>query len=137
MQPFRYEIAGNIYEQRPLVFGQVRQLATVLSGIKLPNSHDAAAWFAALGSRLLEALAVVLIPDGADQRSKDNSVITTRLEWDLKPDQALQIIEDFFNCNPISSIAGQLGWLETVGRSMARGEEAPSGASKPSFRMAR
>ena len=101
---FEYEIAGKKYYQKPLVLGQVKQLARLLKDISFTGEAISAADVLELiGDKLPEALAIVLIPEGCRLSEKNIKEIAQELEESLDLETAAKIIEDFFCCNPISS----------------------------------
>jgi len=109
MQEFKYETAETTYIQRPLVLGQVRQLLEVIGGVQLPSGGGAAVLIAALGDKLDKALAVVLTPEGGVLRDKDIEALAAELAFTLTPETIVQVVDDFFICNPISSIVERVG----------------------------
>jgi len=132
MQPqpkqFEYEIGGKKYSQRKLVLGQLRQLGQVLTGIRLPQPVTQEAVALALADRVNEALAVVLIPEGQEPRDKDNAQIAAELDWSIEAEQTLEVIRDFFACNPISGCKPLVAQITT---SLAGIVETPSIETSP------
>lgn len=111
----RYEIGGVTYVQRPVVFGQLRKLAPLISGIVAGMEPRATGLMAALGGKLPEALAIVLIEDGADvreameeERRKERASV---FEWTVDSIIALEVVSDFFECNRASLLSEKLGSL--------------------------
>ncbi len=112
---FEYEIGGKVYVQRPLVLGQVRQLMGLLREIKIPAGAGAAEVIALLDEKLPEALAVVLTEKGKNPKDKDIQALAEALEFEITPEVALKVVEDFFSCNPIASVLQRLTQIvETV-----------------------
>ena len=121
-----YYIGGKTYEQRPLVLGQVKQLLAVTEGVAIPRMIDLSGNIAVnmvelvylMGDRLPEAMAVVLTEQGTAPRDKDLQALAGELRWAVLPDQALDIVSDFFVGNPLSSflekLAGLTGKLNTA-----------------------
>jgi len=103
-----YKIGGITYQQRPLVIGQVKQLLTVLEGLTIPSDIDMMGLVATLGDRLPDALAVILTPDGMSPKDKDLKKLSEELAFSLEIEQAMEVVEDFFVLNPISSLFGRL-----------------------------
>lgn len=127
----RYEIGGAAYVQRPLVLGQVRQLLEVLDGVRFAPDADPFALVAALGDRLALALAVVLTPEGQSPRGKDLPALADELEFAIAPEQVLEVVEDFFGCNPMASLVERLtGAAATVAAGLRA--TAPALGSKTS-----
>ncbi len=127
----KYLIGEKKYEQRPLVFGQVRQLQEILQGLRLQATFDQAQLLTALGDRLPLALAVVLILEGGSAKGKDLPELADEIEFTISPEQVFQVIEDFFTCNPIASLLVRLkGVLGTIREKISTGLQKPS-ASLP------
>jgi len=101
---FTYEIGGRTYVQRPLVLGQLKQLLNVLKNMQIPADADAIGLVNALGDCIHEALAVVLTEKGMSPRDKDIAALAQELAFSMTPEEALRVIEDFFACNPVSSL---------------------------------
>jgi len=99
---YTYEINGKKYVQKKLVVGQIGQLAQLLSGVRF-MATDPLGLIAALGESLPEALAIVLIPEGTHPADK-NMTEMHRDMYESDPDDALQVINDFFDCNPLPSL---------------------------------
>lgn len=138
-----YEFGGRKYLQRKLVIGQIQQLTALLNGLTLPKTLDPLVWVGALGDQFCEAAAIVLIPEDAQtpdgMRTKDVTALAAELKWALDAETCLQVAEDFFTCNPASSVferaermKGQL--VQAIGalRTTSPGslEETPSGAGQ-------
>jgi hypothetical protein len=120
-----YRIGGKTYVQKPVVLGQVRLLAPIVSGMTIASDATAAGLATALGERLPEALAIVLVEDGANVREamKDSNRVerASEIEWAIDPETVMEVASDFFECNPASSLSGKItgmssklkGWLDT------------------------
>jgi len=106
-----YEIDGEIYEQKPLVLGQMGQLTELLKGVVIPPDINRLGVISLLGNKLPAALAVVLTPKGCKVRDKDIEAVEKELEFSMSPEIAIQVIEDFFTCNPIQSLLEQIGGM--------------------------
>lgn len=107
-----YTIDGKTYEQRPLVYAQYRQLIEALQGFDLEGCDSSEAIMTNLGDRLPRALAIVLVEKGKHLRDKDLDAFASDLEYSIDPLVALEVVSDFFTCNPvpdlISSLAGMM-----------------------------
>jgi hypothetical protein len=113
-----YVIDGVTYHQRPLVLGQLEQLITTLDSLQLYD-FTAAGIVTALGPRLSRALAVVLIPDGQSVRDRNLGDITEQIANGCDLDTAIQVVADFFTCNPVASYVERLtGMAETARASL-------------------
>ncbi|NPU84373.1 MAG: hypothetical protein HPY65_07775 [Syntrophaceae bacterium] len=135
----RYLINDKTYVQTPLVLGQVRQLLEVLKDFRLPEEFTAPQLMELLGpDRLPAALAVVLTEEGKSPRDKDIAALAADLEFSITAEMALQVVNDFFACNPISSLlAGMRGALGSMMTNLAvalknEGEETGSKTSSAS-----
>jgi len=111
-----YEIDGRIYIQRPLVLGQIDQLIDLAKDLDLPPDFSPIEIKRALGERFYDALAIVLIPisdvDGLNipkiLKSKDIPALAEELRWSTSHEMGLEVIEDFFDYNPVASIFERL-----------------------------
>ena len=104
---YRYEINGKVYIQRPLVLGQIQQLSEILARLELPFTASMINWLGMLGSKLTNILAIILTPEGTALKDKNVAQLAQEIEtW--PPDIGVKVIEDFFDCNQISSVLGGL-----------------------------
>ena len=104
----QYKIGDKIYIQRPLVIGQVKQLLAELQGIVIPSNVDVIDLVAAIGDRLPDALAVILTPDGMSPKDKNLKELSEELAFSITIEKALEVVEDFFDLNPVSSLFERL-----------------------------
>jgi len=133
-QAFRYEVEGKIYHQKKLVLGQVAQLMELLKEIKIPlsdaGSFDPHAVADILGDKVHRAVAIVLIEDGVPLKDKDLEALTREVSWTFDLETTLQVIEDFFACNPIASLLERyIGIIRKVWQSAAIGSPKPVSSS--------
>lgn len=129
----RYEIGGKTYCQRKLVLGQVRQLLREIGGISFAGvSLDFAGLLALLGDRLPRALAVVLTEEGRPLQDKDLDALAREIEYAIDLEQALQVVDDFFACNPVSSVLQRMSALVGALEIQATGTTTGSGSSPAS-----
>lgn len=103
-----YKIGNKVYYLKPLVLGQIRQLIKLLSGVSIDLNAGIGALIQALGELLPAALAIVLTPEGIKPKDKDLEAIAQELEDDITLDLIVEVINDFFVLNPISSVLTQL-----------------------------
>jgi hypothetical protein len=119
---FTYTIADKNYIQRPLVLGQINQLMAVLKGLQFPKDPDVAVLISLLGNRLHTALAIVLHETdkvrgknrqeiGRYLMERDIKELAAELEFCAEAELIMQVIEDFFDCNPIQSLLERFGKL--------------------------
>ena len=110
---YEYEIDGVTYVQKPLVLGQLKQLLSLLQRLRIPADADALGVIMAVGNDLPELLAVVLVEKGASPRDKDLAALSERLAFSITMETALQVVEDFFACNPVSSLLERIAGMMT------------------------
>jgi hypothetical protein len=134
MEAFRYEIGSKTFTQGPLVLGQVRQLLEVLKDFHFPEEFTAPQLMELLGpDRFPAALAVVLTEDGKSPRDKDLAALAADLEFSITAEMALQVVNDFFACNPVSSLlAGMSGALGTMAANLATAKKNTGTGSEKS-----
>lgn len=120
---YKYQIDNKTYIQKKLVLGQWRQLLDLLKGLSIPQDLGAREIVPVFGDKLSHALAIVLTEEGKHVRNKDMIALASELEFAIEPEMVLQVVEDFFACNPIpsllrglSGIMGKIsGKMETIG----------------------
>jgi len=105
---FEYEFGGKVYEQKKLVWGQLRQLVKLIKGIEFRSGMTAPEVIAILDDNLLPALAVVLTEKGSSIKDKNVETQAAELEFAIGLDDALKVIEDFFVCNPMDSYLNKI-----------------------------
>jgi len=113
-EKFTYKIGGETYIQKPLVLGQINQLAAIMREMEIPKNVDMAALVVLFGSKLPMAIAIVLIEESATKNNpgstpeylmnRDIEKIAKKLEFTLDSETAARVVEDFFDCNPIASV---------------------------------
>lgn len=121
MENFTYDIGGTTYRQEKLVWGQVEQLLDIIKDVRI-TALTTPAIVAALGEKISEAVAVVLIPGTVKiaDKTRDITTLAKELRFCLTPEQIIQVVEDFFVCNPIPSLLERLsGAVETIRAQMA------------------
>lgn len=133
MNEFKYDIGGCVYIQRPLVLGQTRQLMNAIKGLVIPSDVDTLGLISALGDKLPLALSIVLTPEGVALKDKDIYTLAAEVEYEISPEQTLQVIEDFFACNPIASLLESIGSMtEKISKAMTKTKETGLTASSAS-----
>ena len=128
---FKYQIGDKTYIQKTLVLGQIEQLMNLLDGLTLPAQFTPAGVIAAIGERLYPALAVVLTEEGQPLSGKDLSALGEAIKWAIEPETAVEVIADFFDCNPIASIVRIIGKLNEIGLKAAETGLKTSSAPLP------
>jgi hypothetical protein len=97
-----YVIGGKTYRQNTLVLGQLRQLLDLLKETTFPEEITPMGIINALGDDKLQlALAIVLTEEGKDIKDKDIAAIADDLEFAATLEQVIEVVDDFFGCNPI------------------------------------
>ena len=110
----QYQFGGKTYVQEQLVWGQVKQLAPILRDISFDNGMTMATIVEVLGDKLSTALAVVLTEEGTPIKGKDLNVLAETIDDSIPLEVVLQVIEDFFICNPTALILEKLtGMMES------------------------
>lgn len=133
-----YLIGDKAYVQRPLVLGQIKQLLAALKGVSIPVNVTTIGLIAALGDALPAILAIVLTEDGASLKGKNISVMAEEISFSISPETTLQVIEDFFDCNPIPLLLERIGKMtdrmmqkiadgSTMSASSSQGETSQNG----------
>ncbi|MDH3998909.1 MAG: hypothetical protein OET90_08720, partial [Desulfuromonadales bacterium] len=119
-----YQIGEQIYEQRPLVLAQWRQLQQLLDGLEIAAAEDTMkGLISALDQegRLEQAIAILLSPQGVSPRDKDCDLLAKELPYLLQPEHIAQVFIDFFDYNPANSVLSAMaGVMMALTRCMAR-----------------
>jgi hypothetical protein len=107
---FTYEIGGKKYIQKKLVFGQIRQLESELSGITVTSETTIIQLINKLigGGMLSKFFAIILTPEGTKLKDKNIDELASEIEFDIDIELGIKVIEDFFACNQIASIFEKL-----------------------------
>lgn len=111
---YLYEIGGKTYKQLPLKMGQVNQIISLLKDVNLPANITALSLITLLGDKLSQAIAIVLHDPDVSLKDKDVQQLAKDIEFEMEPDIALGVIEDFFDITPISLL------LEKVGKTIEK-----------------
>lgn len=104
----RYLINKKTYIQKPLVLGQIKQLTDAMSGITIDMSLGILGIVSALGNKLPIILAAVLIPEGTNAKERAIDAIAADLKENCDVVTAIEVIEDFFTCNPTALVLQKL-----------------------------
>lgn len=131
---YTYEFGGKTYIQRPLVLGQLRQLLKVLKNVEIPGDATALGLIEAFGDKIQDVLAVVLTEQGTSLKDKNLTALADDLAFSVTPETAFQVCEDFFSCNPVSSLLERLtgamgkitGTLPPIGLATSSLSSAPA-----------
>lgn len=126
---FKYTIGDKTYIQKPLVLGQIMQLIKIIDGLKIPSGINTLGLIAALGDRSPLALAIVLTEEGKSPKDKDIEAFSKEIQFDIRPEEAIKVVEDFFDCNQVPSLLKSLSDL--VGKITAKIGSKSSLSSSP------
>jgi len=103
-QEFKYTIGDKVYKQTPLVLGQIQQLTNLIKNLELPTEITPLSLITSLGDKLPTAIAIVLKDPNIPLKNKDLGTFADEIMFELSTEDTLQVIEDFFSCNQISSL---------------------------------
>lgn len=132
MEEKRYSIGGKNYFLRPLVLGQWQQLLGLLEGVRVRTDMTAGDVIGLCGKDLHRALAIVL-RDETPLKSKDIEAWAETLAFEATPEQALEVVRDFFDLNPISSLTEGIGTLmrDVAARLSGTGSSNSASSAQP------
>ena len=102
---FKYTIGEKVFKQSQLVLGQIQQLQNLIKDVIIPEDVTVSQIIGILGDKLPLAIAIVLREaDGKSLKDKDYVALANEISFDMTVDQTVEIIENFFDCNQISSL---------------------------------
>lgn len=124
----RYCIGGRAFVQRPIVLGQLRLLLAALDGMTFDGASPLGA-LRSLGEKLPAVLSILLVEEdlGVREAMERLQERAERIGWEASPEVCLEAVEDFFACNPVSSVSERLGEI------MERAAGQTTKALKPPF----
>jgi hypothetical protein len=106
---FKYTIGDKVYLQRKLVLGQVNQILDLIKGLEIPQNATIMDLVTVLGDKISYAVGILLIPADLDHlKHKNLHTVVEDIQFDISPEQTLEVIEDFFDCNPISLLLNRV-----------------------------
>ena len=121
---FKYTIGEKVYYQRKLVLGQVNQLIDLTKGLEFPEEINILDIMRILGDKLVKAIGIVLIPAEIPLKNKVLDNVISDISFELSTEQAMVIIEDFFDCNQISLLLKRIEeMIGKIGEKVGRKEE--------------
>lgn len=111
-----YQIGEKKYSQKKLVLGQIRQLlclmkeAGLLQGNEVSiltqiSTKDLVDFLTDRGEMLSRWIAIVLKEDGVPLGKKDLDIMTSEIDFSIEPDQAMEVIRDFFEFLDLKSLS--------------------------------
>jgi hypothetical protein len=103
---YEYEIGGRLFIQRPLVLGQLRQLTEEMKGLVIEPGTELSLQniIGIFGEKISRGIAIVLTPKDFKLKDKDVDTLTEELEYEMDIETTFKVVEDFFDCNPLSSL---------------------------------
>jgi hypothetical protein len=111
MDSKNYMIGGVEYVQYPIVLAQLRALLPLIQEINFSDDMSPLDIVNALGDKLSKALAIVLIEKDSNVKEALGAMASrsSKIECAISLEQTLEVIEDFFACNRVSSLVERLG----------------------------
>ncbi len=103
-----YIVGGRNYVQEPLVLGQWKQLLTT---IKLPEggAMTVQTITGMIGESIDSAIAIMVCEEGKSLKEKNIDELAEAIMYELDIDTSMQIVEDFFLLNDITSVMVKVG----------------------------
>ena len=103
-----YIVGGRNYVQEPLVLGQWKQLLTT---IKLPEggAMTVQTITGMIGESIDSAIAIMVCEEGKSLKEKNIDELAEAIRYELDMDTSMQIVEDFFLLNDITSVMVKVG----------------------------
>jgi hypothetical protein len=114
---YEYQLGDHTYIQKPLVLGQLEQIAKSLLGLPLNLFNMEAMKKDTQGEALkgtliklfeegllVEAMSAALIPKGQGVRNRDLKTIQDDIRYECDLSVGVKIITDFFECNAPSNL---------------------------------
>lgn len=138
---FEYTLGSRVYVQKPLVLGQLEQVAKALSDLPLnlfnldalKQDTQGEALKGTLGKLfvdgvLVQAMACVLIPKGKSVRDRNLKEIEEDIRDECDLVTGMRIITDFFECNAPSNLTSM--WKGSmIGNLMTSPIKTPEGST--------
>ncbi len=138
-----YQIGEKKYSQKKLVLGQIRQLfslmkeAGLLQGreILIPteiSTKDLVDFLTDRGEMLSRWIAIALKEDGVPLSKKDLGLMASEIDFSIEPEQAMEVIRDFFGFLDLSSLSAKAtGMMQEIERSMMDQIGRETGSKRP------
>jgi hypothetical protein len=117
-----YQIGDKTYSQKKLVLGQIRQLLCFIkeSGlmqgkeILVPtqiSTKDLVDFLMERGQMLSRLIAIILKEDEVPLDQKDLNIMTPEIDFSIDPEQAMEVIRDFFDFLDLISLSKKLATM--------------------------
>jgi hypothetical protein len=103
-----YTFENKNYSMSELRIGQYRQIIGLLEGMEIPDTLNAGSLLIALKDKIHLALAIILNPEGVNLKDKDIDELASELEFTLYPEDLFMVLNDFFDCNDLTSLLKNL-----------------------------
>jgi uncharacterized protein YerC len=116
MEKYKYEINGKTYVQKKLVLGQDQQLINVLKTIRIPKGAGTGELILALDDKIPLVMAILLMEEGQSVKGKDLEQIAKAFDFEMEIEMVVQVIDDFFVCNPIALLWERLQNMMLAGK---------------------
>jgi len=129
-EKYTYQIGDKIFIQKALSLGQWKQLIPLIYDLKMSADSGLEDIIAQMGDNLYRAMAVVLTEEGQRPSEKNLEAAGKFLEDEIDMLTTLEVVENFFDSNPIPSILEKFGRLMRKLRQMILAAE-PNGSTKP------
>jgi len=131
---FSYEIEGEKFIQKSLVWGQVKQLKELFQNVRIKSDFSEYDMIDLLGEHLPTFCAIVLRKEGQELKDKNLEELGNLFSEILDVTTSVKVVEDFFVCNPIDSILKSLsGMIQSVGLTLKNSMEIQSSTSVQSL----
>lgn len=132
-----YEIGGKKYRQEKITPGQAEQLWDLFKGLdpaSFPTDLNPGAIYKALGPDLYKSIGIILREDGKERWwEKDLDAMAETLKWQMSVETGVEIVNDFFVCNQISSLSASLNAFAAnlIRSAMGKTPSQPLSSSSP------
>ncbi len=115
---FSYEIEGEKFIQKSLVWGQVKQLKELFQNVRIKSDFSEYDMIDLLGEHLPTFCAIVLRKEGQELKDKNLEELGNLFSEILDVTTSVKVVEDFLVCNPIDSISKSLSGLGQMAKGL-------------------
>lgn len=132
----KYQIGDKAFVQKKLVMGQVEELVGLIGNVSFSEADlNPVGIVAAIGPKIYGCLAIVLREEGKEKWwERDLGDLAEWIKWEADPEVIVEIVQDFFGLNPLSSLFEKMGGaMETLRQKFreARGSLTGSASGSP------